>query len=149
MAFDDTKTKQANEELEKRLLKDRNDWKDNIQRLVQKLKSLSNLAECQVEMLSYRQILLDKIIDLKHVIYKRNASWEKYYKSLYRDYTLNYDIKLTAGEKNQFIKADLGSLKNQVEILQSHIDYYQECIRTLDNMAFAIKNRIKLEDDYS
>ena len=34
-----------------------------------------------------------------------------------------------------------------MEMLQSHIDYYYECIKTLDNMAFAIRNRIRLDDE--
>jgi len=148
MAFDDNKTKEANEELERRLSIDRDEWKGKIQLLVQKLKNVNQLSDCQVEMLSYRQMLLDKIIDLKHVIFKRNSTWEKYYKNQYREYTLNYDIKLTGGEKHQFIKADLASLRTQIDILQSHIDYYHECIKTLDNMAFAIRNRIKLEEEY-
>jgi hypothetical protein len=147
MSFDDTKIKEANEELENRLAKDRSDWKTNIQDLVQKLKNVRELSDCQVNMLSYRQMLLDKITDLKSVIYRRNNTYEKYYKTQYREYTLNYDIKLTSGEKHQFIKADLGALRNQIDILQSHIDYYQECIKTLDNMAFAIRNRIRLEEE--
>jgi hypothetical protein len=147
MAFDDTKIKEANEELESRFLKDRTDWKNNIQVLVHKIKNVRELSDCQVDMLSYRQMLLDKIADLKNVIYKRNAAWEKYYKTQYREYTLNYDIKLTGGEKHQFIKADLGSLKNQIDILQTHVEYYLECIKTLDNMAFAIRNRIRLEEE--
>jgi len=147
MAFDDKKIKEANDELESRFLKDRTDWKNNIQNLVHKIKNVRELSDCQVDMLSYRQMLLDKIADLKNVIYKRNAAWEKYYKTQYREYTLNYDIKLTGGEKHQFIKADLGSLKNQIDILQTHVEYYLECIKTLDNMAFAIRNRIRLEEE--
>ena len=56
------------------------------------------------------------------------------------------DVKLTNGEKHQFIKADLSTLRTQLDMLQSHIDYYYECIKTLDNMAFAIRNRISLDD---
>jgi len=33
-----------------------------------------------------------------------------------------------------------------MEMLQSHMDYYQECIKTCDNLAFAIRNRINLDD---
>ena len=107
---------------------------------------MNELAECQVRMLSYRQILLDKVTDFKTTIYKRNATWDKYYKELYRKYSIDYDVKLTNGEKHQFIKADLSALKIQLDMLQSHIDYYYECIKTLDNMAFAIRNRISLDD---
>ena len=147
MAFDDTQIKQANEELELRLAKDRTEWRDKIKDLISKIKNMNELSECQVRMLSYRQILLDKVSDFKTTIYKRNATWERYYKNQYREYSINYDVKLTSGEKHQFIKADLSSLKTQMEMLQSHIDYYYECIKTLDNMAFAIRNRIRLDDE--
>jgi hypothetical protein len=147
MAFDDTQIKQSNEELELRLTGDRVEWKNKISELILKIKNMNELSDCQVSMLSYRQILLDKVTDFKTMIYKRNATWEKYYRAQYREYTLNYDVKLTSGEKHQFIKADLGSLRTQIDMLQSHVEYYQECIKTLDNLAFAIRNRIRLDDE--
>ena len=147
MAFDDSKIKQSNEELEQRLIKDRIDWKNKIIELVAQIKVMRSLSDCQVNMLSYRQMLLDKMGELKNTIYKRNAAWERYYKVEYREYSISYDLKLTSGEKHQFIRADLSALKNQIEMLQGHVEYYQECIRTLDNMAFAIRNRIRLEDE--
>lgn len=147
MAFNDTQIKQANDELEPRLSKDRTEWKDKINDLVSKIKNMSEIVDCQVNMLSYRQILLDKITDFKTMIYKRNGTWERYYRNQYREYTVNYDVKLTSGEKHQFIKAELSSLRTQMDMLQSHVDYYQECIKTLDNLAFAIRNRIRLDDE--
>jgi len=147
MAFDDTKIKEANTSLEKRLINDRSEWGKKITELVSKIKNMNNLSECQVNMLSYRQILLDKVAEFKSTIYKRNGVWERYYKNEWRNYSINYDIKLTNGEKHQFIKADLSELKIQINLLESHIDYYHECIKTLDNMAFAIRNRIRLDDE--
>jgi len=146
MGIDDKQIKEANDQLELRLGSDRDEWRVKIQDLVSRLKNMNELAECQVRMLSYRQILLDKVTDFKTTIYKRNATWDKYYKELYRKYSIDYDVKLTNGEKHQFIKADLSALKIQLDMLQSHIDYYYECIKTLDNMAFAIRNRISLDD---
>ena len=145
--FDDTKIKEANDRLEDRLTQDRLEWRDKIKDLIYKSKNMSELAECQVYMLSYRQIILDKMGEFKTTIYKRKATWEKYFKEAWRNYSLDYDLKLTGGEKQQFIKADLASLKTQISLLESHVEYYHECIRTLDNMAFAIRNRIRLEDD--
>tara|TARA_R110002050_G_scaffold102413_1_gene210997 strand:- start:81 stop:530 length:450 start_codon:yes stop_codon:yes gene_type:complete len=146
MAYDDSITGGANDELEARLAKDRNNWKSKIQDLVGLLKNMNDLAECQVLMLSYRQILLDKITDFKTTKNKRNAAYDRYFKIQYREYSVNYDVKLTSGEKTAFIKADLSNLRTQMEMLQSHIDYYQECIKTCDNLAFAIRNRISLDD---
>jgi hypothetical protein len=147
MAFDDTQIKAANEELEPKLVKDRAEWREKINTIVHKIKNMNELSDCQISMLSYRQILLDKANDFKTTIYKRNGAWDRYYRNQYREYTLNYDVKLTSGEKHQFIKAELSSLKTQIEMLQSHVDYYYECIKTLDNLAFAIRNRIRLDEE--
>ncbi len=147
MALDIDKITEANQKLEEQLVKDRGEWKDKIKDLIVKSKNYNDLAECQVMMLSYRQILLDKVSEFKATIYKRNAAWDKYWKDAYRNYSINYDIKLTNGEKNAFIKADLAPLKIQINLIESHVDYYDQCIRTLDNMAFAIRNRIQLEDN--
>ena len=138
---------EANERLEERLIQDRTEWKDKIKTLIVQSKDYHELAECQVFMLSYRQILLDKVSEFKSIVFKRKGTWDKYYKEAYRGYTIDYDIKLANGEKAQFIKADLAPLKFQIELIESHIDYYDQCIRTLDNMAFAIRNRIHLEDN--
>ena len=147
MALDIDKITEANQKLEEKFIQDRSEWKDKIKDLIFRSKTYNELAECQVMMLSYRQILLDKISEFKSTVYKRNAAWDKYWKEAYRNYSLNYDIKLTNGEKNAFIKADLAPLKTQISLIESHIDYYDQCIRTLDNMAFAIRNRIQLEDN--
>jgi citrate synthase len=146
MEYNDMATGEANTELAKRLVLDRSDWKSKVTDLVELLKEMATLAECQVLMLSYRQILLDKITDFKTTKHKRQAAYDRYYKLKYREYSINYDIKLSSGEKVAFIKADLSHLRNQMEMLQSHMDYYQECIKTLDNLAFAIRNRINLND---
>ena len=113
MAYDDNATGAANEELAARLTKDRNDWKIKITALVSLLKCMSDLSSCQVTMLSYRQILLEKITDFKTTKYKRQAAYDRYYKIKYREYSLEYDIKLTSGEKVAFIKADLSHLRTQ------------------------------------
>jgi hypothetical protein len=146
MEYNDTSTGEANEVLATRLATDRANWKEKITNLVGLLKEMSNLSECQVLMLSYRQILLDKITDFKTTKHKRQAAYDRYFKLKFREYSLEYDIKLSSGEKAAFIKADLSHLKTQMEMLQSHMDYYQECIKTCDNLAFAIRNRISLDD---
>ena len=144
MAYDDTATGTANEELSTRLAEDRTNWKKKISDLVSLLKNMSNLSECQVTMLSYRQILLDKITDFKTTKQKRQGAYDRYYKIKYREYSIDYDVKLTSGEKVAFIKADLSNLRTQMEMLQSHIDYYQECMKTCDNLAFAIRNQLNI-----
>ena len=132
------------EELESRFSADRKQWTSRISEIVADLRVVDRLPEVQVKMLSYRQILVEKIPELKSVLYKKNTSYENYYKMLFRHYSLNYDIKLSGGEKEKLIRVDIAPVKRQINILESHLDFYGECMRTLDNMAFAIKNRITL-----
>ena len=108
---------------------------------------MNKLADVQVSMLSFRQMLIDKTVEFKNILYRRKSSWDKYFKTKYREYSINYDVKLNSSEKASFIKADLSALKTQINMIETHIEYYGECIRTLDNMAFAIRNRIKLNED--
>jgi hypothetical protein len=137
------------ESLETKLVADRRQWGSKISELVQDIKQVDKIAEVQVSMLSYRQVLVEKIPEIKSLLYKKNTSFDNYYKILFRDYSLNYDIKLTGGEKEKMIRSDLAPIRRQINLLEAHLDFYGECMRTLDNMAFAIKNRITLHTNDS
>jgi hypothetical protein len=135
------------EKLETSLLKDREQWNKKIQEVIQMLKTMTELPEAQILMLSYRQMIVDGISGMQGSIYKKNISYDSYYKIKFREYSLDYDMKLTGGEKERMIKADLGIIKRQISLLESHLEYYRECIKTLDNMGFAIQRRITVNND--
>jgi hypothetical protein len=135
-------------ELEETLLRDRDKWSNKIRELISMMKNVNDIPEAQVYMLSYRQMLLDSISSFQSSLYKKNVSFDTYYKSKFREYTLDYDIKLNGGEKEKMIRSDLTIIQRQINLLESHIDYYRECIRTLDNMGFAIRNRIRVAEEF-
>jgi predicted component of viral defense system (DUF524 family) len=135
-------------ELEETLLRDRDKWSNKIRELISMMKNVNDIPEAQVFMLSYRQMLLDSISSFQSSLYKKNVSFDTYYKNKFREYTLDYDIKLNGGEKEKMIRSDLTLIQRQINLLESHIDYYRECIRTLDNMGFAIRNRIRVAEEF-
>jgi hypothetical protein len=145
--YSEQSAKGAGEKLEEKLLADKKKWTADIRQLIERTREMRNLTECQVDMLSWRQMIVDKIVLLKSTVYKRRAHWDKYHKQKYRGYTLDYDIKLTKDEKISFIDADMAALKFQIRLIESHIEFYQDTVRTLDNLAFAIRNRIRLSED--
>lgn len=145
--YNEEETQKANTKLEDLLNRDKTKWMADIKSLVSDLRDIRKLAECQVTMLSYRQMLLDKVTEMRIMIYKRNLTWDRHYKQKYREYSINYDLKLNQSERNSFIDADMGHFKLQVRLLETHVTFYQDCIKTLDNMGFAIRNRIRLEDE--
>jgi len=147
--YDEVDTRAKNVVLEKKLIQNRKDWTEKIKLLAVRLKEVRNLTDVQIDMLSYRQVVVDLMVELKATIYKRSAFWDSYHKTKYRTYSLDYDMKLTKEEKISFIRADMASLKFQIKLLGAHLEFYQDCVKILDNMAFAIRNRITLsESDY-
>jgi len=144
--YDDEQAKDKLAAIEERLANERKEWKEKIHDLIKMIKGTSTLAEAQVFMLSYRQLFVEKITELRALHMKKQKSIDTFYKDQYREYTINYDIKLTPAEKNQFIKADLGNLRMQAELLENQMNFYQESIKTMDTMSFSINNRIKLAE---
>lgn len=144
--YDDEQAKDKLAAIEQKLANERKDWKEKIHDLIKMIKGTSTLAEAQVYMLSYRQIFVDKITELRALHMKKQKSIDTFYKDQYREYTINYDIKLSPAEKNQFIKADLANLRMQAELLENQINFFQESIKTMDTMSFSINNRIKLAE---
>ena len=55
--------------------------------------------------------------------------------------------KLNDKQKVNMVEADLSILDKQIGFLTTQIEYFKECIKTLDNLAFAIRNRIRLDDE--
>lgn len=133
--------------LEERLRADREDWMVKIEDLIQMMRTVTKLSEAQVYMLSYRQILSDKMADFQYTIYRKNSDYEIFYKSKFMEY-LSSTVKLNGGERDRIVKADLTAIRRQISILESHMDFYKESVKTLDHMAFAIRNRIKIEEDF-
>ena len=135
------------QELDDKLIGDREKWSKRILELIQGLKQMDQLADSQVNMLSYRHMLVDHITEIQAPIYKKKSVYEAKYKEKYIEYSTTGNMKLSGGEKDRFVRADLMPIQRQMSLLESHLDFYRECIRTLDNSAFAIRNRIKLAED--
>lgn len=139
---------EANAALEARVNKGRDDWNKKIIPLIEMIRDINKVAEAQVLMLSYRHQLADKIAELKLAVYRLNTKFDYHFKDQYRFYKNGYDLKLNGGETSQFVNSDLSLLKRQINIIQSHIDYYSEVIKTLDNLGFAIKRRIEIINEF-
>ena len=62
----------------------------------------------------------------------------------FREYKLSYDIKLSSSEAQAFVNADCKALKLQIKMIHTQIVYFEESIKTLDNLGYAIKNKIEI-----
>ena len=132
-------------ELERFLEKQRSEWGDRIMEVIEMIRELDKLTEAQVTMLSYRHMVIDQIARINITLKKRESSYNIQYKNKFIDY-FNYDYKLNDKQKVNMVEADLANLNKQIGFLGAQIDFFRECVKTLDNIGWAIKNRLNINE---
>jgi hypothetical protein len=142
--IEDDKINKTNEILEERFKEERVDWNDKIIQLVETIKHTSKLSEAQVIQLSYRQMIQDKLAEYRILHEKRQEMLDKQTADRFREYKLSYDIKLSSSETQMFVQSDCKALKLQIKMIHTQIIYFEESIKTLDNIGYAIKNKIEI-----
>lgn len=142
--IEDDKINKTNEILEERFKEERGDWNDKIIQLVETIKHTSKLSEAQVIQLSYRQMIQDKLAEYRILHEKRQEMLDKQSADRFREYKLSYDIKLSSSETQMFVQSDCKALKLQIKMIHTQIIYFEESIKTLDNIGYAIKNKIEI-----
>jgi hypothetical protein len=143
-AIDDKKINETNVTLEERFKEERTEWNGKIINLIESIKCTTKLAEAQVIQLSYRQIIQDKLAEYRILHEKRQEMLDKQTVDRFREYKLSYDIKLSSSEAQAFVQADCKALKLQIKMIHTQIIYFEESIKTLDNLGYAIKNKIEI-----
>lgn len=142
--IDDDKINKTNVTLEERFKEERADWNDKIITLVESIKHTAKLSESQVIQLSYRQMIQDKLAEYRILHEKRQEMFDKQTTDRFREYKLSYDIKLSSAETQAFVQSDCKALKLQIKMIHTQIMYFEESIKTLDNIGYAIKNKIEI-----
>ena len=142
--LDNTKIIDQNTKLEDELTNERNEWKDKVIELINMMKDNKKLSEAQIFQLSYRQQVQEKLATYRILLEKRQGILETQMTSRFREYCLNYDIKLSSSETNSFVSADCNALKQQVNMIKTQIMYFEECVKTLDNFGFAVRNKLEI-----
>jgi len=131
--------------LEEYLLKDRGEWEGRLIKLVKQVKDVELLAETQVDMLSFRQMITEKITQVNIRNRKLKATYDRHYKTLFVRY-FNWDYKLNHKQQDSFVDADLAPIRVQIGLLEAQIDFFKSSVDTLDKMSWAIANRIKIDE---
>ena len=142
--IDDDKINKTNITLEERFKEERADWNDKIITLIESIKHTSKLSEAQVIQLSYRQMVQEKLAEYRILHEKRQEMFDKQNVERFREYKLGYDIKLSSAEIQAFVQSDCKALKLQIKMIHTQIIYFEESIKTLDNLGYAIKNKIEI-----
>jgi len=129
--------------LDNYLSKQRDDWTSKIRALTEDLKLGNNLEEVSAYTLSYRQILVEHLTTMGNRIRTQKTVVDKRYKDKWIEY-YTYDYKLTDKMREKFVEADIADDSHILDLLQTQKHFIEGSIKTLDNMGFAIKNRLDM-----
>jgi hypothetical protein len=133
-------------ELEEALERERTEFSSKMSELLPMLGSIGKISEAQVLMLSYRHMMVEKLTKYRSATYKKKSNDQNYRKLRYEYYKTQHDVRLDYREINQFIDSDMALRTRQTDLLENQINFFSQCIETLDKMGFAIKAKITIEE---
>lgn len=132
-------------ELDQKLTAQRTTWSNNIKELAQSLRYINGMEETIAGILSSRQTMVDQIAYLNTKIREQknaiNTRWREAYIRYYE-----YDYKLGEKQKERFIENDLVQENTRLSLLENQVEFMRESVKTLDNMGFAVRNRLAIKD---
>ena len=136
----------SNDPIYSRFSKERDEWRDKVKDMSERLRDVYNLSDLLTDVYSSRQIALEYTHTLMAHLSKVNRIFRDRKIERFNHYSRNYDLRLDKDFKYDHIHADLNDIVERRELLQNHLDYFRETIRTIDNLTFGIKHRMALEE---
>lgn len=131
--------------LDQKLSAQRNEWSVTIRNLAQSLRNLNTMEVTIADVLSSRQTLVDQMAYINVKIKQQKKTIAARYREAYIRY-YNYDYKLGEKQKEKFLENDLADDNMILSHLENQMDWLRDSVKTLDNMGFAIRNRLALKD---
>lgn len=112
---------------------------------IEKLSNLKTLKEAQVNMLSLRQRLLeDNHTLLEHITMLRKKFRDEK-SDVMETLSKNLQLRYQANEKTVVIDGRTSNTKEYLEIFENQVNFFNESIKTIDNIIFGIKTRLDIE----
>lgn len=121
-------------------------WTSNVRGIAMQFKNIDNMVDVQVDLYSTRQQAVDYMQQLTVLQSRLKKNYESEWKKAYDDLALNQDFRYNERERAKFATEKTSNSKLKIDILQTHIEFFRETIKTLDNMIFGVKHRIDIEN---
>jgi len=128
-------------------LKDSEDfWNSSIEQLSKKLNcSVKDVVVLQAEVISIRQQLTEQIKTMSYQLFKLMPKIKMYKKQRFEYYAgAMAPYATNSSERTKLIEWDIASLDNKKDNLDVHIEFLRDTLKNVDNLNYAIKNKISL-----
>jgi hypothetical protein len=140
------KDSSSNESLASRFSVEREEWKDKVESYSIRFRDIYQMGELLTDLYSSRQIVVEYLHTLMSHMTKLNRVFREKKVERHEFYTRNYDVRLDKDVKFEYVMNDIAIVSERRELLQTHIDYFRETIKTIDTMCYGVKHRIALEE---
>lgn len=140
-------------EIEDALDKRREYWMTTISEMNECLLNVEDLIRLQSVIYIKRQEALENYHNLSASLAKRIKKYKEDSAKIYKEIRL---IKTapgastfmfpTEGSVKEQIESQLSSDKYLIDLMENHVNYLDNTIKTIDGIIFAISNRIKIEE---
>ena len=139
------KLEKSNKDLLTELNKREDYWNNTIIDISKRLTcEANNVIQLQSDTLSNRQRLLDEIKYISYELYQFKPIIKKYRKVKTEFYLTKYPLKLVGKDKLYMIEHDISYYEQRIDMYDNHIDFLRETLKTIDQIGYAIKNKIIL-----
>ena len=137
--------KDTKEKIAEKFQRRRSEVSTEIYSNIEKLSNLKTLKDAQVNMLSLRQRLLeDNHTLLEHITLLRKKFRDER-ADVMENLSKNLQLRYQSNEKTVVIEGRTSSTKEYLEIFENQVSFFNESIKTIDNIIFGIKTRLDIE----
>lgn len=129
------------------IAKSKQEWLDIVNEMNKKFKSINALRDLTSELYSQRQIALEYNNELLNKISILNKKYRVEYANKFNFYKTQSNLMYKSDSSiNAQILSDLSELLYKIEIMSNFSEFMKETIKTIDDMIYAVANRIRLEE---
>ena len=87
---------------------------------------------------------MDKLCEYRMLEDKRQENLDKALQKRNNEYDNQSAVRVTYNEKKLNLSGDYAALNRQIKMISRQISYLEETIKTLDNLGWAIRNKIEI-----
>ena len=141
----DSSAKDTKQNIVDRFQNRRSEVSKEIYSSIEKLSNLKTLKDAQVNMLSLRQRLLEDSHTLLEHITMLRKKFRDEKSDVMETLSKNLQLRYQANEKTVVIDGRTSNTKEYLEIFENQVNFFNESIKTIDNIIFGIKTRLDIE----
>ena len=144
-----TNQPQAPQTVDDMLTEQRAKWTKEIEELNASMASLVKVDELMNTIYAKRQAAVDYYYAMNNVILKQSKEYKAMYNTMFNNIKINgYNgMRFTTDQSiARQVEVDLQDKKELIDLLVSQNAFIKETISTIDNIIYAIKDKIKIKE---